>query len=509
MLADEFERDALSASEARAGWALVGVGTGLRIASFFFSDNAGGDAGAHVAVAAEWLQHPSLKLVFDTQPPGHFWLIGLTSLLVPDVVVAGRLLSLVCGIASLYVVWRLARFLYGASAGFFSLTAFALYSLHIGYSTTSSAEVPYLFFLLAATYFFLRGVSSKEGQMCHLTLSGICFSVAESVRYEAWIFLFGLTAAAAGVWFLRRSRPQASVFSLMVWALAAGAWPAFMMAYSWHAFGDPMHLVTLNRLRVAQSLVTVSFSHQLAVMPVALVASASIFVAIAAAIGIGLSFSTFPGSIFAAAMLFFAAVEVYEVLTGGLLATARYTITLGTLLCVLSGCGFEWIAQKWKPGRLNQGRAIVVVLLVSNCAAVLALSSMPGRFADEAASVSPRLRYQPHIASVARYLRSHMGSDDAVVFDDYNVESNILSDAAGLPAAPGRRAYLASRKNEITVLQYVETEHPRFLVYSDRGTLRQWLNLPPGCTGTQELGRTEFRCTFASAVYRVYELSYR
>ncbi len=36
------------------------------------------------------------------------------------------------GIASLYFVWRLARLLYGVSAGFFSLAAFSLYSLYIG-----------------------------------------------------------------------------------------------------------------------------------------------------------------------------------------------------------------------------------------------------------------------------------------------------------------------------------------------------------------------------------------
>jgi hypothetical protein len=206
--------------------------------------------------------------------------------------------------------------------------------------------------------------------------------------------------------------------------------------------------------------------------------------------------------------LFFAMVEVYELFSGGLLATARYTITSGAMLCVLSGLGFEKILQKLTPARVNLARLVVVSLLLLNCAMLLATSATSGRLADEVASVSPRLRYQPHIADVGNYLRTHMGANDAVVFDDYNVESNILAEAAGLPVPPRQRAYLASKKNEITVLQYVEAEHPRFLVYSDQGTLRQWLDLRPDSIRTQQIGRTEFRCVFVGQVYRVYELNY-
>src|SRR3954464_604209 len=117
------------ASENRMAYALIGAGALARAVSFYFSDNAGGDAGAHALLAAEWLKHPDLRLVFDTYPPGHFWLIGLFSLIVHSVVLAGRMLSLFLGIASVYVVWRIARLLYSPVAAFFSLAVFALYSL--------------------------------------------------------------------------------------------------------------------------------------------------------------------------------------------------------------------------------------------------------------------------------------------------------------------------------------------------------------------------------------------
>ena len=151
----------------------------------------------------------------------------------------------------------------------------------------------------------------------------------------------------------------------------------------------------------------------------------------------------------------------------------------------------------------------VVAFLLINLGAILALSELPNPYANKFASVSPRLKYLPRIAQVGEYLRTHMGPQDAVVFDDYQVESNIVADAAGLPTLPGRRAYLASsRNNEVDVQEYIHREHPRFLVYSDQGTLRNSLNLPRACTPAANIEGVEFHCGYANQIYRVYELSY-
>ena len=102
-----------------------------------------------------------------------------------------------------------------------------------------------------------------------------------------------------------------------------------------------------------------------------------------------------------------------------------------------------------------------------------------------------------------------MGPEDAVIIDDYNVESNIIADAAGLPLSVGQRAYLLSSKNDIDVSEYVRREHPRFLVYSDEGALRKSLPLPHVCKQPANLQGIEFQCDYANPIYRVYQLSYR
>jgi 4-amino-4-deoxy-L-arabinose transferase-like glycosyltransferase len=121
---------------------LIAVGAILRTTSFFYSANSGGDAWARVALTAEWLKHPVFKVGYGAYPPGHFWRIALFTLIFHDVVFAGRFLSLITGIGSLYIVWRLARNLYGEPSGVLALAIFTFYaSARVG--RTSEVECPH------------------------------------------------------------------------------------------------------------------------------------------------------------------------------------------------------------------------------------------------------------------------------------------------------------------------------------------------------------------------------
>jgi 4-amino-4-deoxy-L-arabinose transferase-like glycosyltransferase len=130
---------------------MISFGLLLR-ATFFLATNNGGDALARAETAAGWLQHPSLALDFagPNWPPVHFRMMAGVSLLVHSVTLGSRLFSLMFGPLSVWIVWRLARDLYGELAALLSVAIFSLYSLHIGYTTTSSSEATYLGLLLAA-----------------------------------------------------------------------------------------------------------------------------------------------------------------------------------------------------------------------------------------------------------------------------------------------------------------------------------------------------------------------
>jgi hypothetical protein len=243
-------------------------------------------------------------------------------------------------------------------------------------------------------------------------------------------------------------------------------------------------------------------------MPSALLISLSPLAIVGAVYGLATSFSARLMAALASLTIFFAAIQVYELYTGGLLATARYTLTLGTMLALVSGHGLERILEQFASARMTLARTAVIGLLFLNLLAVLAASEFPNRYAEKFASVSPRLRYQERIQVIGNYLRSHLGPDDAIVIDDYNVESNLIADAAGLPIVPGKRAYLVSNKNSVSVRDYISAEHPRFLVYAKGGTLQRSIYLSPDCRGSERIDGVQFHCTFMSPVYRVYELTY-
>jgi Dolichyl-phosphate-mannose-protein mannosyltransferase len=494
--------------------AVIACGALLRIISYFLSDNSGGDAGARLRLAAQWLQAPAWKMVFDVYLPGHFWLIGLFDVVCRNVVVAGRGLSLVLGIASIVVVWRLARVLYGARAAMISAAVFSFFTLHIGYSTTSSSEVPYLFFTLLAMLLFFSATAEGNANTGYLALSGISLSIAESVRYEAWIIFAALGLILAGRILLdptQRWYEWKQLQKVVVFGITAGAWPAFMMSYSWRVFGNPMHLVSLNHSRVVGFLMAnpKPMSAQLAVFPVALLISLSPVAFLVALYGLYRSFTKWQTAAFAGITLFLATVQFYQILRHGLLANARYSISLGVLLAVVSGFGFDKLIAGWSESRARMAQVVLIAFLCSSAAVVLAVSETHNPYADKFANVSPRLRYSPRITSVARYLRGHMGPDDAILIDNYNAESNVVADAAGLPLVRTPRVYMEGLKNGMTAQEYLQSTHPRFVVYASSGTIRGWLTLPSTCDEDDEVNGIRFRCTFSNPFYRVYELTYR
>lgn len=492
---------------------LIFLGSLGRVISFMYSANSGGDAGARVALVAAWLQKPTLKVVFDTYPPGHFYLIALFALVTRNVVIAGRLLSLVLGIASLPIIWKLARLLYGEWAGVLSVSVFSFYSLHIGYSTTSSAEVSYVFFFLLGIYLLFSVLGEGNLELGRLALSGICLSVSQSIKFEAWV-LFGALFVGLAVWLLVAEgamKWRTWWKPLLVFGITGGAWPVFMMAYSHHVFGDPMYLISWTRVRVTSVLTQHSLSrfHEMAVMASALLLGVSPIAIAGGVWGVILSFSRRLTAFFASVIIFFAAIEFYELYNGGTVAVARYTITLGTLLAVISGFGIDSALRKLSANRILVSRIVVMGLLLANCLLLLAGSEIPNSYSEKLLSVSPRLRYPARIKAVGDYLRSHLGPQDAVVIDDYNVESNVIADAAGLPVPRGQRAYLVSNKHSISVVDYINTEHPRLLVYADGGVLSNTINLPTTCQEAERIDGIVYECVFAGQVYRVYKLSYQ
>jgi 4-amino-4-deoxy-L-arabinose transferase-like glycosyltransferase len=470
----------------------------LRLASFFLSENAGGDALVRAQLTARWLQRPGLELHFDVWLPLHFWLIGAVSLLVGDVELGSRLLSLILGVASVYAMWALTRELDGPESADYSTIIFAFYSLHIAYSTTSSCDVPYLFFVLAGLALFFRGRRTKS--LWLLLSGGLALTIGAGIRYEAWVII----AATCAVLLYRREFKR-----LVVFLPASGAWPAFWMAYEWVTRGNPLYSPALNYSWVANDInfYGASLIYRLLLPP------GVIFITLTPLAVAGLFLSVRrvwkvrgPLADFAFVSAFFAAVQFYQIAAGGTMSYARYTLTLGAMVVTLSGVGLY---------RSFPRRGLLVGVMLVNLCALFLLASVGNPFINKVRSLAPVLHFTTYLEETGLYLRSHLGPQDAVVIDEYNYETNEIANVAGLPLLGSERAFLLPDRTSpekqkqalADLLPYLRSRRPSYLVYAERGVLRQSLTLPAECSAAR-VEEMQFVCVFQNAQYQIYEIRY-
>ncbi|HET7214704.1 MAG TPA: glycosyltransferase family 39 protein [Terriglobia bacterium] len=490
-------------------WILL-AGGALRILFFFIGENAGVDALARAQLTASWLQHPDFRLDFGVWLPIHFWLMAGLALLVGHVELAGRLLSLLLGVASLGAFWALAKEVYGAPAAKFSLLVFALYSLHIGYSTTSSSEAPYLFFVLAGMLCFFA--YRRSGSHLVLALGAATLGMGAGIRYEAWLFIF----AAFLILLFLPSRPGSVGFwkaahlrEVLLFGVIAGFLPVLLMVYQWKFFGMPLYGATVNHSLVADQLAAVprSMIYRLALFPGVIFLTLNPVVLAAALYGLVRGFRRRAGRDFAWIFLLVAAVTGYQILGGGLLPLARYTLTLGCLLALAAGHGVEEVARFLSQRSAVRLRLAVGLLVALNLCGIYALSRVPNRFNGKFRAISPKLQFQPRVEGLGHYLKPKLGPNASVVIEDYEWDAGRIAHVIGLPLLPGSRLYVPSKNDVPGLLAYMKSKHPQYLICANRGVLRPLLRLTEGCAPADAAGMS-FRCLFENDTYRVYAVGY-
>lgn len=495
----------------REGKWILWIGCGLRVAFFFFSQNNGGDAFSRAAVTAQWLQHPSLNLDFGgpTWPPLHFWLMALVAQVIPNLLLACRLLSLLAGLISLWLLYKLALRLFGESAAIVSLVIFAFYSLHIAYSTTSSSEATFIAFVLGG----LLGVFSfrASGSYGALVAGGLCLTAAAAIRFEAWILIL-----AVGFLFLvghegQRFRNAGYWKALLAYSIPSGAWPVFWTIREWIITGHPFYALVDQRTSVPTQL-AVNPSHgslyELALPPGVILLTLTPIAVGGALYGLWLSCQERRGRAFMFLVVFFGLFQLETIATHGSLAMARYTLTLGTFCALFAGYGLTELGRQFLPTKRNAVPAVLIAIMVANLAIIFVLSEYPDRFEDKFRSVSPIMQFPVHIEAVGKFLRPKIRPEDHLVIDNFNDESNLVAVEAGLPLLPGDRVFVPSDRSGSDPFPYLSSHQPRFAVLSGRGIIGPHLGLPPTCSASWTIRGMDFRCLFENDIYRIYEIDY-
>jgi 4-amino-4-deoxy-L-arabinose transferase-like glycosyltransferase len=409
-------------------------------------------------------------------------------------------------------VWLLTRAIYDNEAANASLLVFSFYSLHVAYSTTSSSEVPYLCFVLAGLVAFF--VYRRSNKLWQLALSGIALSGAAAIRYEAWVIIFAL--AVVLLWSVCRQLSKRSgweqISSLVLFGATAGAWPGFWMLYVRSKTGHPFYFVNEQSASVKDQLALAHRSavYLLTLSPGVIILTLSPLVVAGSLYALFLMIKERSGREFGVVLTIYGLVQTYTIISGSLLPLARYTLTLGTFFAVVSGYGLVRMAKRFSLHASSVFRVGVATTVVLNFGILVAVSETPNRYSDKVASISPRLRFPFYIQDVGIYLRARLKPTDAIVFDNYNEDSNLLGAAAGLPLLPGDRVFSQSSQDCSDLLHYMKNRHPRYVVYaySELGTLRRCLSLSQNCAQPVDSTNMKFNCVFENKRYRVYEVCY-
>ncbi|MEW6267748.1 MAG: hypothetical protein AB1689_00455 [Thermodesulfobacteriota bacterium] len=175
-----------------------------------------GDGPTRATMAHAWAAAPTVPSC-GAWPPGHTVLAGSLAALGAPALWGARALNVALGTASVPLLWSVAAATWGAAAALPAAAALALLPLHAELSATSLTETSFLFALLLGWRLLLAaaGAQAAVAQWLTLLAGGLCTMVAQTIRYEGWVFPPLLV-----LWWLIRTRHIGQTLVLTATTLA-------------------------------------------------------------------------------------------------------------------------------------------------------------------------------------------------------------------------------------------------------------------------------------------------
>jgi len=120
-------------------------------------------------------------------PPGYPVFIGMLDLLLNDLFLSARLVSLIAGIITIVVVYLIGKELYDKESGLFSAFIYAFYPLTILISIDAYSDSLYLLFVFLTIYIFI--IFKKKNNISTAIQLGVVTALAYLTRSEGLFYL--------------------------------------------------------------------------------------------------------------------------------------------------------------------------------------------------------------------------------------------------------------------------------------------------------------------------------
>jgi hypothetical protein len=493
----------------------------VRLLFVVVAPNNGTDAASRLEYAQMWLQHPT-KLppgsATDAWLPLHFWLLG-SVLWLWHSEWSARLLTVFLGALTVLPYWGILRRAFERHVALAATFLFAIFGFHVAYSVTTSVEVPTAFFLASGIYFWMRFYLEKRWVWC--PLAALAFSAAALCRFEPWVaspilgvLLLDFSNGWISLWSNRAAWLRTVCFGLMASA-GALAW----MVFSYVKWGDPMELPhrTAYLMRSQMLILRHSSPFRLVVVPVSLLASLSPLIAALAALGVFWVFwrgKPAARRIAVLSLCFFAANQLNAVRTEN--TQARYTLVYSWLLIPFAFEGLSWLVRRWTWADSRRAYAGLMGFFLLWQGVIIAGGLYgPPTMADRLGPMSPLLLPHDEIRHLTRWLKEHANDSNALIFDEFNYESGMIIQFAGINPSQAfqvrgpeysdrsRRASLAAR-----VRDFIRERRPRFAVCSPYGPIGELWSVDDHDEVSLPALEMSLRLQWQGAHWRVYRIDY-
>jgi len=461
------------------------LGLLVRVVFLFITPNNAVDAWARYMYAVGWLRDPTSLppgTATDAWLPLHFWLLG-GAIWLWHSEWSARILTALLGALTVPLFWGAIRRAFGNSVALFASLALALFGFHIGYSVSTSSEVPTIFFLVCGLYCWTRFYSEQTWRWAWA--SGLSFDAAALCRFEAWLvspILVLLLLDYSGGWrslaFDRRSWWNAVRFGI-----PAAAGPAGWMLFSWWKWGDPMMLPHRTLSDNAGTLESLrhGFLYRTLVVPGTLTVSMSPVLIGLAVLGLFLVF--YRGNLLSKATATLAITLFtfhYFNSVRHDVTQAKYTLVYNWLFFPLAFFGLERIAVHRVFNKRSAGAAVIVFFFAWQAAIALGALWAPPVIGDRLAVMSPLLPPRAEIRDLVAWLKIHRADSDAVILDEFNYEGIDVARFSGIDA---NAAFIAKmdqyRDPELArkISDFTISRNPRWLICSPDGPIGRALLL--------------------------------
>lgn len=176
-------------SATRALLVIAVAATVLRAVAAWLTIDRPGDGVTRALYAYRWSQSPEL-IRSGIWLPGFNYLAGALCMVIPDPMIAPRLVNVILGSASVPLLYAVTRRIHGSTEALAAAALLAVLPLHVGLSASSLTEAGFVFGMLAVLWSAL-GAAEKHAPGSNLRLAlVVVFGVfVEMFRYEAWVLL--------------------------------------------------------------------------------------------------------------------------------------------------------------------------------------------------------------------------------------------------------------------------------------------------------------------------------